>query len=165
MNLAALIVDRIIAGGNDVDIIEPHHALVISKIEKSFCAASVISTAVDGDCALNQRHNSGSTFYRIIFIVFNRYVAAVQHIKQGPIIVDITRDVDRHFLACTDRHTTGIIIPHLIGRCTIMFLDEFIVDGNSRLQQLTLFRVNRILLRKCRHCPRRQECQHHTECQ
>ena len=108
----------------------------------------------------------------VIIIIIDCYATCRSHINQignflalimvtFKSISNISDDIDCY--ACSSDFDREVIISsHLIG--FIRFINGVHTTVVVIWNQCSLTRIN-FLLRKCRHCPRRQECQHHTECQ
>ena len=128
-----------------------HEALVF--IEHNFQNDISVEDIADV-CGLNRSY-FGKIFKEAIGKSPARIMVTVKSIS------NISGDIDCYARSSNfDREV--IISFHLIGY--ILFRNGVHTTGVVIWNQCSLARIN-FLLRKCRHCPRRQECQHHTECQ
>ena len=161
------------------NIIQRHLTLTVTK---RFCVNCSIAPTIDSgtssrcirvlSCSSSPCcHKTTVALARsdvIVSIIIDCYATCSFHINQiGNVptmvnfksISNISDDIDCYaFSSDFDREV--IISLHLIG--CIRFRNGVHITGVVIWNQCSLTRIN-FLLRKCRHCPRRQECQHHTE--
>ena len=157
------------------NISQRHLTLTVPKRFLVKCSiASTIDNGTSSSCSVSPCcHKTTVALARsdvIVSIIIDCYATCRFHTNQigkAPALImvtvksisNISDDIDCYaFSSDFDREV--IISSHLIG--CIIFRNGVHTTGEVIWNQCSLARIN-VLLRKCRHCPRRQECQHHTE--
>ena len=121
--------------------------------------ANIFSTVYSEVSTIIRNHTATVNNNRILSIAINSY--SVGFFDRDKIkIVSILRSGYCHFSGYIDHHRTFRIDRDSFSVWSLQLIRSALRNGRTICDSV----VN-VLLRKCRHCPRRQECQHHTECQ
>uniref|UniRef100_UPI003FEEE51C hypothetical protein n=1 Tax=Faecalibacterium sp. TaxID=1971605 RepID=UPI003FEEE51C len=126
--------------------------------------ANIFSTVYNEVFTLIQNHTATVNNNRILNIAIKSYTAGFFD-SDKIIIVIILRKVYCHISGYIDLHRTFRIDRDSFSVWSVQLIRSALRNGLAVGQELSLGGIICCFFRKCRHCPRRQECQHHTECQ
>ena len=121
--------------------------------------ANICSTVYSEVSTLIINHTTTVNSNRILSIAIKSYTVGFFDNDKTK-IVNILRSGYCHISGYIDHHRTC-----RIDRDFLIVVSVQLIRSGRRNGRTTCDSTANVLLRKCRHCPRRQECQHHTECQ
>ena len=124
--------------------------------------ANIFSTVYSEVSTTN--HTATVNNNRILSIAINSYTVGFFDSDKTK-IVNIIRNVYCHISGYIDLHRTFRIDRDSFSVWSLQLIRSALRNGLAVGQELSLGGIICCSFRKCRHCPRRQECQHHTECQ